>query len=44
LTQRLYGEAVKGFNQTYEELAAIGVDEQLTRVAGELASEYGLRQ
>jgi predicted nucleic acid-binding protein len=43
LTQRLYAEAVKGFDQTYEELAAIGVDEQLTRMAGELTSEYGLR-
>lgn len=43
LTQRLYGEAVKYFDRTYEELAAIGVDEQLTRVAGELASKYALR-
>lgn len=43
LTQSLYGEAIKGFDRTYEELAAIGVDEQLTREAGELASEYGLR-
>jgi predicted nucleic acid-binding protein len=43
LTQHLYSEAVKGFDQAYEELAAIRVDEQLTRTAGELASEYGLR-
>jgi predicted nucleic acid-binding protein len=43
LTKRLYGEAVNGFDRTYQELAAIGVDEQLTHVAGELASEYALR-
>jgi uncharacterized protein len=43
LTQRSYGEAVESFDRTYEEVVAIGVDEQLTRAAGALASEFALR-
>lgn len=43
LPQRIYAEAVENFDQTYEEVAAIGVDEQLTRTAGALASEHALR-
>jgi uncharacterized protein len=43
LTQRIYAEAVENFDRTYEEVAAIGVDERLTRAAGALASEHALR-
>ena len=43
LSERLYSEAVKSFDRVSEELVVIGVDEQLTRIAGELASEYALR-
>lgn len=43
LTERRYAEAVEGFNQSYEEVDAIGVDEQLTRTAGALAAEFALR-
>jgi predicted nucleic acid-binding protein len=43
LDQRLYRESQKSFDHTYEELIAIGVDQQLTRAAGDLASEYSLR-
>lgn len=43
LTQRIYAKAVENFDQTYEELVAIGVDEQLTRAAGALAPEFALR-
>lgn len=43
LDQRLYRESQKSFDPTYEELVAIGVDQQLTRTAGDLASEFSLR-
>jgi uncharacterized protein len=43
LDQRLYRESQKSFDRTYEELVAIGVDQQLTRAAGSLASEFPLR-
>jgi predicted nucleic acid-binding protein len=43
LTQRTYAEAVESFDQGYEELVAIGADEQLTRTAGALAAEFALR-
>jgi uncharacterized protein len=43
LEQRLYRESLKSFDRTYEELVAIGVDQQLTRAAGDLASEFSLR-
>lgn len=43
LSKRLYGEALTGFDRASEELAVIGVDEQLTRIAGALASEFSLR-
>lgn len=43
LDQRLYDEAQASFDHTYEELIAIGIDQQLTRTAGSLASELSLR-
>jgi predicted nucleic acid-binding protein len=43
LTQRIYVEAVENFDRAYEELVTIGVDEQLTRAAGALTSEFALR-
>jgi predicted nucleic acid-binding protein len=43
LTKRIYTEAVENFDQAYEDVVAIGVDEQLTRAAGALASEFALR-
>lgn len=43
LTKGLHGESVVGFERAYEQLAAIGVDEQLTRSAGALAEEFALR-
>jgi predicted nucleic acid-binding protein len=43
LSQVIYAEAIESFDQTYEEVVTIGVDEQLTRVAGALASEFALR-
>lgn len=43
LTQRIYAEAIENFDRTYEEVASIGVDDQLTRTAGALASEHALR-
>lgn len=43
LNERLYDEALEGFDRASEELTAIGVDEQLTRIAGTLASEFSLR-
>jgi uncharacterized protein len=43
LTRRSHAEAVEAFDRTYEEVVAIGVDEQLTRTAGALASEFALR-
>lgn len=43
LDQRLYRESQASFDRTYEELVAIGVDQQLTRTAGGLASEFSLR-
>lgn len=43
LDQRLYDEAQASFDRTYEELIAIGIDQQLTRAAGSLASELSLR-
>ena len=43
LTKDLHAEAVIGFERAYEQLAAIGVDEQLTRSAGALAEEFALR-
>jgi uncharacterized protein len=43
LTQSIYAEAVRSFDRSYEEVVAIGVDEQLTRAAGALASEFALR-
>ena len=43
LDQRLYRESQRRFDHTYEELVAIGVDQQLTRTAGDLASEFSLR-
>lgn len=43
LSTHIYPEAVESFDRAYEEVAAIGVDEQLTRTAGALASEHALR-
>jgi predicted nucleic acid-binding protein len=43
LTQLIYTEALEKFDQAYEEVVAIGVDEQLTRAAGALAAEFALR-
>jgi predicted nucleic acid-binding protein len=43
LSQATYADAVESFDHAYEEVAAIGVDDQLTRAAGALASEYSLR-
>lgn len=43
LTKGLHAESVIGFERAYEQLAAIGVDEQLTRSAGALAEEFALR-
>lgn len=43
LTQRLHTEAVMGFEHAYEQLAAIGVDEELSRDAGVLAEKFALR-
>jgi predicted nucleic acid-binding protein len=43
LTPRLAGKAVAEFGQIGEQLIAIGVDEKLTRMAGDLASELDLR-
>jgi predicted nucleic acid-binding protein len=43
LDQPLYREAQKRFDRTYEELVAIGVDQQLAQTAGDLAEEFSLR-
>jgi uncharacterized protein len=43
LSQAIYAEAVENFDQAYEEVVTIGVDEHLTRIAGTLASEFALR-
>lgn len=43
VSQRLYRESQEGFDRTYEELVAIGVDQQLIHAAGDLASEFSLR-
>lgn len=43
LSRHGYSEAVENFDRTYEEVVTIGVDEQLTRSAGALASEFALR-
>lgn len=43
LNERLYREAQAGFDQTYEELIAVGIDQRLIRTAGALASELSLR-
>jgi predicted nucleic acid-binding protein len=43
LTKPLHAEAVLGFEHAYEQLVAIGVDEQLTRDAGALAERFALR-
>lgn len=43
LSKGLHAEAVIGFERAYEQLAAIGVDEQLTCDAGALAEEFALR-
>jgi uncharacterized protein len=43
LAKRFHAEAVAGFERVYEQLAAIGVDEQLTRSAGAIAEKFALR-
>jgi uncharacterized protein len=43
LTKGLHAEAVIAFERAYEQLAAIGVDEQLTRSAAALAEQFVLR-
>ena len=43
LSKGLHAEALVRFNSAYEQLAAIGVDEQLTRDAGALAEKFALR-
>lgn len=43
LTGRRYREAVKNFDRAYEEIATIGVDEQLAVDAGAMALEFSLR-
>jgi len=40
LDQRLYRESQKSFDRTPEELVMIGVDQQLTHTAGDLASVF----
>lgn len=43
LSRSAYLEALQSLDRAYEEVIAIGVDEQLTRSAGALASEFALR-
>lgn len=43
MSEGLYREAQSNFDQTCEELVAIGVDQQLAYAAGGLASEFSLR-
>lgn len=43
LTARLASEATAEFEQIGDQLIAIGVDEELTRMAGNLASDFDLR-
>jgi predicted nucleic acid-binding protein len=43
LAGRRHREAVKNFDRAYEEIATIGVDEQLAVEAGAMASEFSLR-
>jgi predicted nucleic acid-binding protein len=43
VTSRLYRESRHGLDQVHDALITIGVDQQLTRSAGEFAADFGLR-
>jgi predicted nucleic acid-binding protein len=43
LDRGLYGRSLAAFERSYEELISIGIGEGLAKVAGDRASEFGLR-